>query len=312
MDTNKEKTTTNYKNLKIKRKRKTIKQRLHALGHWIFYVTMKFFGHKGAYILLWPVVGSYVIFSKRIHKITQIYLKKRFPNKRCYWLDTFKLVHSFSQVLVDRAWLGLNPKAKFEGKLEGLKTLKKLIAKGKGLILLTAHVGIWQVAFSNLPDLNVPVNVLMHYEEENAAKHYFDLRNQPCPFHIIRNDGFMGGLIEASAALSKGEIVTIMADRYVHGPYARVKFLGYETRVPIGAYMLAAITATPVVVLLTAKTGKTNYLVKIWDVFYPICKNRSKKEQEMQKYAQKFIDALEEYLKIYPYQWYNFYDFWKQ
>ncbi len=297
---------------KTDRLKKIIKKRLHALGHWIFYVTMSLFGHTGAYLLLWPVVGSYVICSRKIHNITQTYLRKRFPNKKVYWFDTFKLVHSFSQVLVDRAWLGLNPKAQFNGRLEGLETLKKLINQRKGLIILTAHVGIWQVAFSHLPDLRVPVNVLMHYEEENAAKHYFDLRNQPCPFHIIRNDGFMGGLVEASIALSKGEIVTIMADRYVQGPYAKVKFLGYNTRVPIGAYVLAAITSTPVVVILTAKTGKKDYLVKIWDVFYPKCKNRNQKEQEVQKYAQKFVNALEEYLKVYPYQWYNFYDFWSQ
>ncbi len=78
------------------------------------------------------------------------------------------------QVLVDRGWLGLRKAAKLEGELVGQKELLELAGEGKGLVLLTAHVGNWQTALSNICGLGVPVNSLMHYEQQAVAKHYFD------------------------------------------------------------------------------------------------------------------------------------------
>ncbi len=290
-------------------------KKAESLGHAIFYVAIYLTGQRGAYSLLGLVVFVYVAASRRIHSLTRPYISRRFPDHGPLrrWVDTFRIVLSFGQVLVDRAWLGIKKgRVSLDETLVGREELFQAVSQKKGAILLTAHVGNWQAALARLPSLPVKVNVLMRYEEESAAKHYFEFDNKPLPFQIIKNDGFMGGVIEAANALQRGEAVTIMGDRYIRGPYARVSFLGSETKFPIAAYQLAAVAGAPVIVLLAAKTGIRSYEMKVWDIFYPSEADREKREEQLTYCACRFARTLEEYLKKHPYQWYNFYDFWSE
>lgn len=295
-------------------KESNIKGRLEALGHNCFYLTLRLFGQGGAYLLLLPVIFMYVLFSTKIHRITASYIRRRFPAHG--WLkrrqDTFRIVLSFGKVLVDRGWLGLSSGAAFNGELDGQEKLLQLVADGKGLVLLTAHVGNWQTAMSRIHDLGAPVNSLMHYEQEAVAKHYFDLRDEPVPFRIINSEGFMGGLVESTAALQRGEIVTIMGDRYTGGPFGKTEFLGENVRLPAAAYSLAASTGSPIAVMLAAKTGRKSYRLKVWNVFEPERTDRNNRQEGLSRWAAQFAGSLEMYLQEHPYQWYNFYDFWSQ
>lgn len=287
---------------------------LETLGHNFFYAILLLFGQAGAYLLLIPVITTYLLCSRKIHRTVGHYLKRRFPTHGplALWFDAYHLVLSFGQVLVDRGWLGLRCSASLAGELAGDDELLALVGQGKGLVLLTAHVGNWQTALSHICGLEVPVNSLMHYEQEAVAKHYFDLRREPVPFKIIKSDGFMGGMIESTAALQRGEVVTIMGDRYAGGPSAEVTFLGDKVRFPSGAYSLAAATGAPVAILLAAKAGRQKYTIKLWDVFYPEVGARHHRQEELARYAARFAKSLEEYVYQYPYQWYNFFDFWSQ
>lgn len=291
-----------------------ILKKLEALGHAYFYGLIFLAGQPGAYVSLYPVLFVYVLCSRRIHAVTRPYLDKRFPDKgRLYkWLATYKNVIWFGKVLVDRAWLGIRKNVELAGELEGRDTLLELIGQGRGVVLLTAHVGNWQTALSHICQLAVPVNSLMHYEQEAVAKHYFDLRKEPVPFKIINSEGYLGGLVESTAALQKGEVVTIMGDRFAGGPHVTVDFLGSPVRMPAAAYSLAASTGAPVVVLLAAKTGMKSYNLKVWEVFHPQPGDRDERRENMQRAAAVFTRALEAYVQKYPCQWYNFFDFWKQ
>ncbi len=289
-------------------------RRLEKLGHWFFYVAMKFFGHTGGRILLFPVVSCYVVFSRKIHAIVRYYLSRRFPEAGWlrYWYYTLKTVLSFGNVLVDRGWLGLYGDADFTGELYGRTTINEFISQGKGVVLLTAHVGNWQSALSHLGDLPVKVNALMQYDREAAAQHYFDLGRRERSFEIIDADSSFGGMIEAAAALQRGEVVTIMGDRYIKGPYSEVEFFGEKVRLPNSAYALAATVGAPVVVLLAAKTGARSHQLKVWDSFHPEYRSREERDDMLRSCTRRYIKAVEDYLMVHPFQWYNFYNFWGQ
>jgi predicted LPLAT superfamily acyltransferase len=285
---------------------------LEALGHQFFYFILFTGGQLSAYVLLFPVVFTYVLFSRKIHRQTSYYRHKRFPQHGSlqHWLTTFKIVHSFSQVLVDRAWLGKNKKVALEGEIKGIHKLEHAIEQRKGIVLLTAHVGNWQSALSNISQLPLPINSLMHYEEVYVTKHFFELQGKPCPFHIISIDSFMGGMVEATAALQKGEIVTIMGDRLTKGASAEVDFLGSPAAFPISAYALAAKTGASVAIILASKTSRKKYTLEVKDVFKPHYESRETRQTHLKNAVQIFVNSLEGYLKDNPYQWYNFYDFW--
>ncbi|MDF1614727.1 lysophospholipid acyltransferase family protein [Desulfurivibrio dismutans] len=289
-------------------------QRLEAWGHYCFYLTLRLFGRTGGYLLLLPVVAVYLLGSREIHRRIRPYLRRRFPelNRWRLWLATGKIVHSFGRVLVDRAWLGTGRGRTLEGETIGYERLLKLVSKGQGAVLLTAHVGNWQTALAHLEQLPVPVHALMHYDREAAAKHYFDLGQGRRPFHIISTDGPLGGMVEATAALQRGEVVTIMGDRLVKGSSVSVDFLGDPVRLPDAAYVLAGCVGAPVVAMFAAKTGRRSYLLRIRDIWYPGWQEREQRAEACRQSAARFARNLQEHVDEYPYQWYNFYDFWQQ
>jgi predicted LPLAT superfamily acyltransferase len=290
------------------------KEKLEALGHSIFYLTLRLFGQGGGYFLLVPVIAAYVSCSRKIHRQTAPYLRRRFRDQG--WLGrrlaTTRNLIAFGQVLVDRAWLGIGSKSTLRGETIGYHRLAELVGRGKGAVLLTAHVGNWQTALAHLDSLPVPVHALMHYDQEAVAKHYFDLGGGKRPFEIISSDGPFGGMLEATAALQRGEVVTIMGDRLMKGSSVTVDFLGDPVRLPDAAYVLAGCVGAPVVTMFAAKTGRRNYQLRIWDVWYPKWLSREQRAGERKACGERFANNLEAYLAEYPYQWYNFYDFWKQ
>jgi predicted LPLAT superfamily acyltransferase len=292
----------------------TIKTKLELLGHFFFYAILKLFGQKSAYLLLYPTIFTYVLFSRKIHRNTAHYFQKRFPEhtRAQRFCDTFKNVFSFGQVLVDRGWLGMDKKADIHGEVIGAEKLLEVVRAGRGAVLVTAHVGNWQTALAKLDFLPVKVHALMQYDQFAAAKHYFDLGKKKRPFAIIDANGAFGGMIDATAALQRGEVVTIMSDRHTKGSTKVVDFLGEEVKLPDAAYTLAACVEAPVIVFLAAKTGDRKFELQVWDVFYPKFEERQKRHEVLQQCCQKFSSALQNYLQSNPYQWYNFYNIWDQ
>ena len=289
-----------------------IKKKLEWLGHCFFYTVLLVGGQRVAYFFLYPVIFTYVLCSRKIHKSTAPYFRRCFPshNWLALRLDVFKNILSFGKVLVDRGWMGFNRKAELAGTFNDSEKLHEVIQEGKGVVILLAHVGNWQTCLVRLKALNVEVHALMEFDQERVSKHFFELRGEK-PFNIIDVHGFLGGMIEATTALQKGDIVLMMADRLHQGRHETVDFLGSEVRLPVAAYHLAATAGSPVVVLLANKTGRKSYSLAIWDMFYPGQNGLGKKE-ELAHCAQKFSCALEKYVEQYPYQWYNFFDIWAQ
>ena len=287
---------------------------LEKLGHTFFYMAIRCGGYLGGRILLIPVIFFYVLCSRKIHQTLSHYLVKRFPemNRFQYFVSTYKIVAHFGSVLVERAWLGICKTASLQEERTNRHELEKAVAKGKGAVLLMAHVGNWQATLSQLDTLPAHVHVLMDINEEAVAKHYFELENKEKPFTVIDINGPFGGMLTAAAALRNGDLVVIMGDRLTTGHPVSGTFLNTPVRLPTAAYMLAATAEAPVVVMLAANTGGKHFQVRIWDCFYPEYKGRDSREDMLQECADRYLKALESYLQEYPFQWYNFYDFWEQ
>ncbi len=288
------------------------KESLEKLGTSIFYLLMKFFGQRGGYLLLYPVVTCYALLSRQLQKTTSPYLNKRFPNCSAIqlFLHRLRLTLSFGRVLVDRGWLENDLNAQIRCDTIGKEQLAELVDHGKGLVLVTAHVGNWYSALTRLNFLPVKVHALMQYDEKTAGQHPFEEIDGGKTIGIINTDADFGGMIEATAALQRGEVVIIMADRYIKGTSSTIPFYGKNVRLPNSAYTLAGCVGAPVAVFLAAKISAKHFQVKVWDSFYPQFENRDDRQSTLDDCCSKFTACLEKYLSIYPYQWYNFFDFW--
>jgi predicted LPLAT superfamily acyltransferase len=283
------------------------------LQHRVFHLLLHAGGLRAAYALLYPVVAWYTLFRPAVRRRGSHYLARRFPGRPALGRlsDSYRHALALGKALVDRAAVGLLPPGAIKASLREREVLLDLLREGRGLILLTAHVGSWQAMLPALSLLNTPVNLLIQREEGDVDRHYFELRGEECPFRIVDPRGFLGGAIEMVSALKRGEVLCIMGDR-VFGE-ARgvlpVDFLGAPAPFPTGPYKIAAATGAPIAVLFSVKTGPATYQMILAGVLR-VPEHAGRGAPGYRPFAESFVRLLEECVRDYPFQFFNFYDMW--
>ena len=143
--------------------------------------------------------------------------------------------------------------------------------------------------------------------EIEQIKQYLDKVTGPKSFHIIFIKEDLSHIYEMSAALRRNELICIHADRYVKGNRTLTHpFLGKEAHFPMGPFILASKLKAPVCFVFALKKSKHQYH------FYG---NQPKKYEGRGTIGaaamlQDYVHLLEEKVKQYPEQWFNYFDFW--
>ena len=282
-------------------------------GHQSFYLMVKIGGRRLAYFFLYFIVFYYVVFYPAVKEKADPYLSKRFPDsgilKRI--CDRYLLILHLGKVLIDRAIFGICGQESIHIAFDNEDDLLKIKALNSGFVILMSHVGCWQVIMSALSELGKPVNLLMLQDDQDVDKHYFEHGRQENFFNIISPEQFLGGTIEMLNVLNNDEILCIMGDRIFKNKELSVdvQFLGGDALFPLSAYKIASVAQKPVVILYSRKSGPDSYALSIPQIIHVPAKI-GKKRGNYRPYVQKFVTSLEQYIKEYPYQFFNFYDMW--
>jgi len=293
-------------------KNRVERKRGNRLGFWFFRTAARLFGLRGAYGLLYFVSLYYLLFDRPVVAAGMAYVKRRFPGHGGLRqrLDVYQLFLSQGESLIDRYYVALGG-SDINLEFVGYEKIQDVLADGqKGLILLTAHVGNWQVAMTALRKLDRTVYLMMRPEDNAAVKDALNIDSDQDKIRILYTDGALGGVVEALKAISEGGIVSIMGDRTYGYASVEASMLGEPVRFPYGAFSLAAAARCPVAVLLSAKVGEKRYVTDVSHVIDPPAGKRGRKDAEIAACVQEFARILEEFADRYPYQWFVFRDMW--
>jgi len=117
-----------------------------------------------------------------------------------------------------------------------------------------------------------------------------------------------------SQKLTEGGVVCFHIDRYFPGSKTvTASLLDAPVQLPAGPYLLAAQFSVPILFVFAVKTGYKKYRVKLSKpTVVKRVRDKDKQEIEVQNAALNFSSQLEDIIKSYPYQWFNYYDFWKE
>jgi len=281
--------------------------------HQFFYLVIKIGGRRAAYFVLYFVVGYYVLFSRLARQRASHYLSRRFPGAtggQRLW-HSYRMILNFGKVLIDRAVVGILGPKSFKVSLAGREELLKIRDENRGMILMTAHVGCWQVAMSVLEFLERPVHMLMRQEDGDIDRHYFEHAGIEPPYRVIDPTGYLGGTLEMLGVLKQGHVVSVMGDRLLGSDKSScsVDFLGARATLPFSAFKLASATGAPVIIFFTRKSGPDSYEVEIARIIR-VPDHPGREAETFAPYASEFAEALEAFSRNYPYQFYNFHNMW--
>jgi predicted LPLAT superfamily acyltransferase len=284
------------------------------LQHNIFYAFIKIGGRRAAYGLLSCVALYYALFRQDIRKKAGFYLARRFRNEGLFrnLIHCYRMYENLGKALIDRATIGIKGPQSMTIIFDDQTKIMDLIGEGKGVILLTAHVGCWQATMERLRVFNTPVSLLIHHEEGDIDRHFFEHTGAANPFRIIDPLGYMGGVLEMMEVLRMGELLSIMGDRIFGSDRntVAVNFLGGKIRLPFSTFKLASATGAPVAVLFSHKSGPDSHEL-VLDRVIRVPSRVGRKEDAFQPYVAQFAEALELYTEHHPYQFFNFFNMWE-
>ena len=281
------------------------KSRGNALGYWFFLFFMRNLGMGFTYFFLYFVALYFFLFSWSTSKwIYKYYRQGHGYGALKSVAGIYRTNYVFGQVILDKVALAAGLKEKFELSHNGAEHIRDMVENRTGGILISGHIGNWEIAGHLMRRYGGKVNVVMFDEEHRRIKESIDERTGGRKFNVIPIKDDLSHVFLISNALMNKELVCIHGDRYREGMRTlKEKFLGMEARFPFGPFAIAAKFDVPKSFVYGFKTGAESYRFFATD---PI---RGKQRPEF--VLSGYVCEMERMVKRFPAQWFNFYDFWK-
>ena len=219
-----------------------------------------------------------------------------------YWVDLFR----FAQLPPERL-----REQVVGGSLNDLEPLRAARAAGQRLILITAHLGNWELGAVMAGQSHLPVSVVYVPDEFGEAELFRSLLRQLGRVDEIpiRPEGRLASL-PVLRAFSEGRIVALQGDRDFRDNGLALPFFGAEAKFPIGPFHLARMTGATLVPTFIAYTPDHRFEI---DIGEPIEVERSAdRDGDVRRALERWVAVLERAVARWPTQWYTFYDFWPQ
>ena len=213
----------------------------------------------------------------------------------------------FGQVVIDR--FAMYAGKKFQVDIEGYEHFQRLSQSPQAFVQLSSHVGNYELAGYSLVSENKPFNALVYFGEKSTIMENRDKMFAGNHIHMIPVHDDMSHLYEMNRVLHDGEILSMPADRFVGSSKGiTLPLLGAEARFPLGPFSVATACGVEVIAVHVVKVKARGY--KIYVTPLPYDTQAPRKEQQ-QQLAVRYVAELERILKLYPTQWYNYYEFWQ-
>ncbi|MGA2192311.1 MAG: lysophospholipid acyltransferase family protein [Nitrospirota bacterium] len=192
---------------------------------------------------------------------------------------------------------------------QGVEHIHSAVEKGKGAIILTAHLGHWELGGILLKYLGFKVNVVQYLYDSERQNSLLDKNKQIRGIKIIDSDDPTGFAISVHNALRRNELVAIQGDRDLARNGVRVNFFGHPAWFPKGPVLLAMKTGAPLIPAFTIMGRNGRYQpVAEPEISLQITGDMA---SDLETNVSKVAAVFEKYVRLYPEQWFNFYYFWE-
>ncbi|WGM40543.1 hypothetical protein AMEJIAPC_03488 [Caulobacter sp. NIBR1757] len=288
-------------------------------GLWLVATVYRLLGRRLAMALLAPIVCYFYITGKRQREASLAWLRRAKAHGadvgEVTWWSGLKHQFVFAGGALDRfsAWLGDIPPEKTVGLDD--PEFQEVRADRRGAVVLSAHLGVPEVmrAIATLGERR-GVNILAH--SANAAK-FAEMMAKMAPKSSVRiievTDLGLAAAMTLAASMENGDWAVILADRIAPGgksPSIWAPFLGQDAPFPAGPFILASALKCPVYTLFSVRQeGRYRVILRKFSerLDFP----RKGREAALQGTVNRFAKELEEQALANPFQWFNFYDFWR-
>lgn len=270
-------------------------------------------GRPAARFLLYPISFYYLIFAASQRRASKHYLTRVLQRKPTL-MDVARHIHCFASTILDRVYL-------MTGRFEELDVVfppenlpLKYSQQGTGCILLGSHVGSFEVLRSYaIKKCPVPIKILMYQGQNPMIVKILNALN-PDLSKMIIPIGAPDSLLQVKDAVDAGNAVGMLGDRIMgekKEKTVKCTLLGDEIVLPTAPILIAASLKVPIIVFFGIYQGGNRYQLHFNLLAENIQLKREQRQQDIQYWMQKYANIVEQQINAAPFNWFNFYDYWR-
>lgn len=191
--------------------------------------------------------------------------------------------------------------------IEGAENVDKVLARGKGVIALSAHMGNWELGGAVFSTIGYPLSAVVLTHGNKKINAFFT--RQRLKGRVMPVERGMS-LKECYRVLKSNRSLALLGDRDFSKNGLKLNFFGRKTSFPKGPAAFSYRLGSGIVPTFVIRQSDDTFRLIMEE---PIYADTAKDEESaVAETAIKCAAIIESYVKKYPTQWYIFKDMWNK
>ena len=267
-------------------------------------------GWHASTALLYPITLYFYLASRPTRIASRDYLRRAL-GRRPHEGQVLRHIFTFACVILDRVFFLTGRTRGYRLDVSGLDALDAILNSGRGCVLLGSHMGSFDVLRAFGRRAPVKVRPVMFRRKQGPLTAMLERLDPEMTAGIIEI-GRPGAMLDVHESLARGEMVGFLADRAPDGERTLpVVFLGDEARFAGGPLIIASVVQAPVMLFYGLRTGPRRYALRFEPFAERIALRREARDQDLLGWIERYAASLAARCRANPYNWFNFYPFWR-
>ena len=192
----------------------------------------------------------------------------------------------------------------------GMEHIDAVLAQGKGGVILTAHMGNWEVGGAVLAQRGYPFHGIALPHNKSALNDWFNAQRAGCGIRSIPSHNAVRSCLEV---LNKNALVGIVADRDFSRTGVTMSFLDRDFSVPKGAALFAYKTGAAVLPIFFYRQDNGRWCLQCFEPVYPenLIKDQLT-DDDIKQFSRRYLPVFDKMIRSYPTQWLMFREYGKE
>jgi Kdo2-lipid IVA lauroyltransferase/acyltransferase len=190
--------------------------------------------------------------------------------------------------------------------VRGFERLDAALSAGRGVILISAHYGNWELAAARIVRAGYPVNVVARAADDVVTNTLLHRIRRAAGYQVIPRQNAARGVL---ACLRRNEVVVILMDQNTTQGEVYVDFFGRPAATTPAPAILARRTGARLVPGFIRRLGDGTHEAEVMDALE--WRPDEDPEREVQEITQRLTASIEAWVRGEPEQWLWIHNRWK-
>jgi KDO2-lipid IV(A) lauroyltransferase len=191
--------------------------------------------------------------------------------------------------------------------VEGWEEVEEVMAKGKGAVMVTGHIGNWELAGAYVASRGIPLDAIARGMANPLFDAYINRTREQLGMTIVHDSE---AVRRTPRSLRAGRAVAFIADQGVLGLASTfVPFFGRPAKTPRGAAVFALRFEVPVLFVVALRQPNGRFRVTVERIE---ARQTGDRDRDVDAIVARFTERLEHWVRVVPAQYFWQHRRWKR